>query len=259
MPSEPLATGYYGKVPSHDDFVSSGLPRSFIQPWDAWLQEAISSSRQQLGESWLNYYLTSPIYRFVLSPGICGENAWLGVLMPSVDRIGRYYPMTLSLGNDLQTNPFSVLQQKNGWFTQLEDLALFCLEDDFSLEVFNRRLSELPPHNLPNSSNTETAEPLIEKPTLSNAWRRSLDSIESIPNLLPVFLDNLLKEHCFAYSIWWTQGSEQVSPSLLICEGLPPYAGMAAMFDGNWQQWGWDGNHYPILPVSPQEEASEHE
>ena len=30
-----------------------------------------------------------PIWRFVLLPGLIGSNGWAGVLMPSVDRVGR--------------------------------------------------------------------------------------------------------------------------------------------------------------------------
>jgi type VI secretion system protein ImpM len=34
----------------------------------------------------------------------------------------------------------------------------------------------------------------------------------------------------------------------LICEGLPHYEGMAALFDGNWQKWGWEGQRHPFPP-----------
>ena len=88
--------GFYGKIPSLGDFVSRRLPRRFITPWETWLQEAMANSRQQLGDSWLDNYLTSPMWRFALTPGICGESGWAGIIMPSVDRVGRYYPFTLA-------------------------------------------------------------------------------------------------------------------------------------------------------------------
>ena len=236
--------GYYGKVPTHGDFVSKGLPRSFIDPWDLWLQEAILTSRQQLGEQWLDYYLTSPLYRFVLSPGICGETGWLGILMPSVDKVGRYYPMTISQMIDERTNSFMALQ-KNEWFVKLEELALSCLKDSYSLNEFNSEIDQLakgivyespPPQSLVDRINNQAFHP---------AWQQSLNCIESITDLLPSMLDSVLKERCFAYSLWWTRGSEHVSPSFLFSEGLPPFDSVAAMFDGNWQQWGWSGNRYP--------------
>ena len=107
--ANPLVPGLYGKIPSLGDFVSRRLPRSFISPWETWLQEVITNSREQLGELWLDHYLTCPLWRFVLSPGICGEQAWGGVLMPSVDRVGRYYPFTLVGRLDAACNLFLFL------------------------------------------------------------------------------------------------------------------------------------------------------
>ena len=66
--------GYYGKVRTHGDFVTRHLPRAFADPWDEWLREGIATSREQLGAYWLDIYITSPIWRFALSPGICADN-----------------------------------------------------------------------------------------------------------------------------------------------------------------------------------------
>jgi len=248
MPREFVEPGYHGKVHTHGDFVTRGLPRSFIDPWDRWLQEAIITSRQQLGDSWLNYYLISPIYRFVLSPGICGDHGWQGVLMPSLDKIGRYYPLTVSLIDKQNINPFIALQTKNKWFLSIEKLVRSCLEDNFNLENFNHSLSHLISETNYRTAETEQSLIPISEKMFHHAWQQPLKSIDSISSLLPYILDNSLKEHCFAYSLWWTQGSEHVSPSLLICEGLPHFEGMAALFDGNWQKWGWEGQRYPIPP-----------
>jgi type VI secretion system protein ImpM len=244
MFTEPLKTilGYYGKVPTNGDFICKGLPRSFVDPWDLWLQEAILTSRQQLGDQWLDFYLTSPLYRFVLSPGICGENGWLGILMPSVDKAGRYYPMTVSQMN--HNNPFDTLQQLE-WFIKLENLALSCLKDGYSLQEFNNEIVRLSTEISSGISAPLSLVERIDNRVFGAAWQKPLNSPDSITGLIPSMLDNLLKERCFAYSLWWTKGSEHVSPSLLFSEGLPPYDSVAAMFDGNWQQWGWANNHYP--------------
>src|SRR5690348_13402684 len=91
-----LAAGCYGKLPCLGDFVSRRLPRSFVQPWDAWLQGALSASHAQLGADWIAAYLASPFWRFALPPGLCGPEGWAGVLMPSTDRIGRSFPFTVA-------------------------------------------------------------------------------------------------------------------------------------------------------------------
>ncbi len=241
--------GYHGKVPTHGDFVSRGLPNTFIGTWDIWLQEAIHISKQQLGDNWLNYYLTSPLYRFVLSPGICGDSAWMGTLMPSVDKVGRYYPMTISLKDHYSANPFDALQNNIDWFEQVELLTLSCLDDDFNLDNFYQGICQLDTHS--ENQSPDKAKPLtsqLSELDFPTALRQPLSSIGAMPDILPIILDKLLKDHCFAYSVWWTHGSEHVSPSLLICAGLPPFDGIAAMFDGNWQQWGWEGKRYSIQP-----------
>ncbi|MDD5461308.1 MAG: type VI secretion system-associated protein TagF [Methylococcales bacterium] len=242
MSTESINTlGYYGKVPTHGDFVSKGLPLCFTDPWDIWLQEAIQTSQQQLGQHWLDYYLTCPLYHFALSPGICGNTGWLGILMPSVDKIGRYYPMTISLMINQGVNPFDALQRK-GWLSRLENLGLSCLKDNYSLHEFNSLIDQLAKEIVCEPASLAER---INNPVLHPAWHQSLNRIESVTDLYPSMLDSVLKEGCFAYSLWWTQGSEHVSPSFLFSEGLPPFDGVAAMLDGNWKQWGWEGNRYP--------------
>ena len=91
-----MTSGVYGKLASRGDFVSRGLPHSFIQPWDAWLAAGLLASQEQLGAQWLDAYLVSPLWRFALAPDVCGPTAVVGVLMPSIDRVGRYFPLTIA-------------------------------------------------------------------------------------------------------------------------------------------------------------------
>lgn len=79
--------GFYGKLASRGDFVSRALPQSFIGPWDSWLAAGLLASQNSLGGDWLNVYLVSPLWRFVLAPGVCGPDAAAGVVMPSLSLI----------------------------------------------------------------------------------------------------------------------------------------------------------------------------
>ncbi len=49
--------------------------------------------------------MEAPIWRFLLPAGACGAQAALGVWLPSVDRVGRQFPLALCalapLGADL--------------------------------------------------------------------------------------------------------------------------------------------------------------
>ncbi len=238
------SAGYYGKLPAVGDFVRFNLGRAFIEPWDDWLQAAISRGREQMGEHWLQAYLTSPIYRYVLTPGICGENAWKGVIMPSVDRVGRYFPLTICAPLNAAENPFHCLLQQTAWFEKAEQLVLSTLEDDLGLEQLQASLSELDNLTTPTdevSSDLPFDEHLIQQ---SLAIRAELpQDADEIHRQYPQLLHQVLLKTGFAYSLWRTEGSDSMSASLLLSQGLPPAASVCAMLDGHWSQWGWQDNN----------------
>jgi type VI secretion system ImpM family protein len=90
-----VAVGFYGKLPSHGDFLRRRASDSFVTGWDAWLQAGMTASRSALGDAWLDTYLTSPVWRFACESGACGSTSVVGVLVPSIDRVGRYFPLTV--------------------------------------------------------------------------------------------------------------------------------------------------------------------
>ncbi|WP_242445494.1 type VI secretion system-associated protein TagF [Chromatium okenii] len=135
--------GFYGKLPELGDFVQRRLPSTFIQPWDQWLRESLASSRAQLGEQWLDVYLVSPLWRFVLTPGVVGQLAWAGVLMPSVDRVGRYFPLTIASQLDSAIDCFDCFCSAEDWFTRAEAVALMGLQEGCDLATFDAQVLAL--------------------------------------------------------------------------------------------------------------------
>ena len=107
-----------------------------------WLQSGLQAARQVLGERWQACYMSAPIWRFTISPAVAGRMAVQGVLMPSVDRVGRSFPLTLmwpgpagGLQAHLAATPF---------FETLEEVALSAL-DDRSTASLGAELNELMP------------------------------------------------------------------------------------------------------------------
>jgi len=220
--------GFHGKVPSRGDFVTRRLSRSFLDPWDDWMQAAIGRSRDQLGETWLPAYLTCPVWRFALGAGLCGPSVVAGLVMPSVDRVGRYFPLVLAAPLPGCRNPADLPVSQGGWFDEMEALALTALEDGFDLDRFDADLCAL---GLPSGAPAASA-------ASPGGWRVAVDP-SGPATAYPALLDGVLRTALPRYSLWWTTGSERIEPSLLACAGLPRIDGYAAFLDGDWERWGW--------------------
>jgi type VI secretion system protein ImpM len=231
-PSSSDAAGFFGKLPGFPDFLSRRIPRTFLEPWDSWLQQGMTSSRERLGVSWLDTYLTSPIWRFLLVPGVCGANAWAGVFMPSVDRVGRHFPFTLAA--DLDREGGLAIVADSGWFDRLEHLALSALEDPFDLEIFDTDLKQL---GLPAAADSPLSK-FKDAQGDAVSWCFDLASLDSLRGSLPAIAETLLDDRLRRHTFWWTSGSEKVKPCLLTCRGLPGSSSFAGLLDGNWSRWG---------------------
>ncbi len=138
--------GWYGKLPAIGDFASRRLPSAFIRDWDGWLAQSILQAREMLGTDWTQTYMDCPIWRFVLPPGVLGADqtaSWAGVVMASVDRVGRQFPFTLAapLNNDI--DPFENLPALARWWAGLEDVALDALQSDLDGDGVDAELAAL--------------------------------------------------------------------------------------------------------------------
>lgn len=132
--------GWYGKLPSLGDFGSRRLPYEFIEPWDRWLSTGLAKLQGDPG--WLERYLASPTWRFLLMPDVVGPRTWCGILMPSVDVVGRYYPLTLATA--LESPPSEVdAPLQWAWLKQLEQVALSALDNEWMPEKLEEELERI--------------------------------------------------------------------------------------------------------------------
>ena len=146
------AVGWHGKLPTLGDFTTRGLDDDFVEVWDGWMSLGLSKLRADSPDDWLDAYLSSPTWRFIVTPRFLpaplSTGMWTGVVMASVDRVGRYYPLTLA--GRLHAIP----SDRNGqtalwsWLQQLQDAAIDALQDDWSVAALDKELLRLglPPH-----------------------------------------------------------------------------------------------------------------
>ena len=135
--------GFYGKLPSQGDFVTRRLPWEFTSAWDDWLQQGMLASRTALGERWLELYLSAPIWRFQVAPGVCGPLGWRGVFFASVDRVGRYFPLTLAFAGAPGARVGPSLAVDEARWIAAEDAALAGLDPQLAIEDFEQALLAL--------------------------------------------------------------------------------------------------------------------
>jgi type VI secretion system protein ImpM len=225
--------GFYGKVPAFADFVHRRLPMSFIEPWSAWLDPSLTESRAEIGERWVEVYLSSPPWRFALDPGLVGPAGWLGVLASSVDEVRRCYPITVALS----TPPDLALRDLTGdvepLFKTLEATALALIDGSAAPDVATARLDEL-----------ALSASLAGAATLSRGTRERL-KIGAIYDSIAAMATDLGADLIApavaspALSVWWHGGFRDRPAASLIVAGLPAADLFASFLDGLWRNRGF--------------------
>jgi len=239
-----MEVGLFGKLPSHGDFLRRRVDNEFIGVWDAWLQESIAVSRSELGEEWLNIYLTSPAWRFVCDSGVCGNRVYAGVMMPSVDRVGRYFPLTLMWAVPADVTPFAVARIAGQWFDSAERLAVEALATDrLDFEEFDRQL-------IASSAGLATAawqEQVLLNDDQAAAvlgdgaapWQLPIGASVTFGSVAEQLLTARLRATHAPLVMLWTEGSSAIEPSCLLLRGLPAPQTFASLLDGSWARRGW--------------------
>ena len=190
--------GWYGKLPNLGDFASRRLPEAFVRRWDRWLQRGLASARAQLGERWLDAYLVAPILRFWVAPGLLGEPNWAGLMMPSVDRVGRHFPLTIARPDV----PLGAALAGRAWFAAMDAALRQVLDVEYSVDELERTLAAVPALD----------------PSAADAGADRLA--------------DLARQHCAAGtpgSLWWC---EDPGAQIRCFVALPPPAAFASLIGG---------------------------
>lgn len=249
--------GLYGKIPVRGDFVTRRLTPRFIDTWDTWLQNALSASKEQLGDRWLEIYLTSPIWRFLLSPGICGSEPWVGILMPSVDSVGRYFPLTLAASPSSLQRQLDIFLNAAGWFDRLEQLALSALEETIDLAELDARLSDHLFPNQPSTDHWRAIEPNITDRHGRFAFHLALDGLDHMADALARLGFHYFVQAHPMHSLWSTSGSETIKPCLRVFNSLPPLDAFSELLIGQEEQTTVNSEANAPLAVTEEESETE--
>jgi len=229
--SESYETGWYGKLPASGDFVTRRLPAAFIERWDAWLNEMLTGSRERFGAGWRDAFLSAPAWRFVLAPGVIGVQGWAGLIVPSVDSVGRYFPLTVAAQLPARgIDPVATLVRAHRWYEEIEPVVGVALTPQAEVGTFDAQLANRP---FPEDylATTEDTDETI--PPRSRGQRALW-----IP-LGPEFqgeagFRGLAGPLVAPISAWLAEASEIFGRSLMLSEKLPGVDQFCAMLNGEW-------------------------
>jgi type VI secretion system protein ImpM len=224
----PVSPALFGKVRTRRDFIAVDTPRPFLTAWEQWLQAVMAASREALRNDWNDAFLTAPIWRFWLGADICGASA-LGALMPSMDGVGRYFPLTYVAvaGPEAALAPPEANAQ-SPWFEQVEDFLLSTLETDDHAALLQAFASVAAPVVCERGDDDRLTrldwgadQTLVEGMAFEQSFAiaRAADAARA----------------AFSSTFWWTAGGEGYPPCAISCLRLPSPPVFTAMLTGRFK------------------------
>ena len=235
--------GFYGKLPSQGDFVGRRLPWDFNEAWDLWLQDGVRRAREQLGAGWLTAYLSAPVWRFHLRPGLIGDTGWVGLWFASVDRVGRHFPLVVASPCPADAGAAALVHAPDEAWQRLEDQALMALDPRLGLEQFDAKVMAL----AAPAANTASAAPAVDATSTAVA--------SAAPRLLRLPVDatpQAVVEACAgldgAAAVFFSWGSDTVPPTLLSATELVAADAFSGFLTGQCPA-AWADTGQPATPA----------
>ena len=221
----PAVPGWHGKLPTLGDFASRRLPPAFLTPWDDWLATGLQLLRQGDPGGWLDRYLAAPSLRFLLMPGVlpgeAGQQAWAGALMPSVDRVGRYFPFTLAQAVSPLPASLGQMQSLWAWLERLDELAADAMHDDWTIDRLEAELARMAGPELA-ASEPASAVDAIPASTAALSDRR-LAAGQNMAQWIDQQAQALWQRQAYGQAFWYTCADNH-PPGLRVSRGLPASA-----------------------------------
>jgi type VI secretion system protein ImpM len=250
-----IEVGFYGKLPSHGDFVRRRVPETFVDAWDGWLQRCLVASRESLGASWLNVYLTSPVWRYVCAGGAMGPQPLIGLMVPSVDRVGRYFYLTIVAELPAHVNVVSASSAAGPFYSAAEQLAVDTLAaEEVDFDAFDANVAALAEKLIFLGTPLRVRLEPVAADILADQATGSWQIRTGTPSELGPIFDQMMAHRLSALydpvMVWWTEGSAVVEPTCLIGRGLPEPTDFASFLDGSWNRSRWHGipAHIDVSP-----------
>jgi type VI secretion system protein ImpM len=222
------APGWYGKLASLGDFAHRRLPPQWLNACEAWLPGAMRGAREHLGERWLDTYLTAPVLRFGWAPGVVDAQWWFGLLMPSCDSVGRYYPLLIAQPRAHPPQDRIALDHLERWYEHLAQAAMHTLnEAGGSIETLEAALQDAPSWPTPGRG------PALDSRADVRGEQHRLARSAPLAHWMHALAAQQLAARLAGCSAWWRVPALDAGASLDVVKGLPDGAAFAALLAGS--------------------------
>ncbi len=166
--------GFFGKLPARGDFLTCRMPGGLAPSWDSWLSLFTVAVREAAGPAWPDIWLTAPLWHFALGAALAPRQGAAGLLVTSVDRVGRMFPFTI-------VSACAGIPD-DAWSAAIEALVMRSFDDTFQPEALDAALRQL-------GAPAATA-PLA--PDQSLWWNRGSDHVPPIRRMITGLPDRVL-------------------------------------------------------------------
>lgn len=229
------APGWYGKLGALGDFATRRLPSEHVAACDHWLTRAMQGSRDAMGQGWLQAYLSAPIWRYAWAPGVVDGQWWFGVLMPSCDAVGRYFPLLIAQPRAQAPQDRLALDHLELWWRHLIHAALATLNEGASVDAFETELAAAPPWPTASRVSRGLSASVVADLGTGVVSLHPLAPHEDLSSWVQRLAADELGRRLNGHSLWWPVAAPQLGqhPAISVGPGLPDGSGFAQMLSGS--------------------------
>ena len=214
---------WYGKLPSLGDFAGRRMSHALTTEWDGWLRAGMDELRRADDAGWPDTFVSAPLWFFIAHVASSGSPV-MGALAPSMDRVGRYYPLTVMATAPRTGCPFGDDAEVKSFLAGARAAIVEARRRTLSVDELDRRVTQL-------TSPFESAPPIEREPSLihdiltdlTEASRAHQSAVGEQPAeniVLPPGDWRLRAAGLREQSLWWVSPTVRVGYQELLHEGL---------------------------------------